>query len=96
MKNKYVDSMLKTLRKHSPDRIDRIRRYINKLEKHLWEEIKMEEAIAVRIYYSDGDAYTERHELNLPDDAVDVQEIQVLIDGEWILFTRREDSRGRD
>ena len=35
MENKDVDTMLKTLRKHSPDWIDRIRRYINKLEKDL-------------------------------------------------------------
>ena len=35
MKNKDIDNMLNTLRKHSPNWIDRIRVYINKLENDL-------------------------------------------------------------
>ena len=35
MKNKDIDNMLNTLRKHSPDWIDRIRNHINRLENDL-------------------------------------------------------------
>jgi len=51
----------------------------------------MKETIIARIYYTDEDAHTERHELNLPDNAVDVQEIEVSLDGKWVFFTRKED-----
>jgi len=44
MKNKTIDTILKTLRKHSPDWIDRIRAYINRLEKQqLSKSIEIEE-----------------------------------------------------
>ncbi len=35
MKNKTIDTMLSTLRKHSPNWIDEIRGYINRLEKEI-------------------------------------------------------------
>ncbi len=59
MENKDIDNMLNTLRKHSPDWIDRIRVYINRIEKQN-QEAKKEvfDVIDKRLVY----CLTEQHE----------------------------------